>query len=295
MPIFIMKKLIILFSVFFIILSCSKTNKDSVIIGVINENYTRLPVDLAITAFDSSTKLKYVETYESYSAIAKDVRKGYIDMAILPYPEIFKLENRKSSDIEFLSPISRNSVKLIYFNNFAEEEILKSGKLGILENTSLEFLLDKKVNVKRYRNTLKLVADFYHHKLDGIFLFPDKVFKLYGPYKFSDIVEKDYPYFPNSGIVVNKKHYSEKKAEIDSLIFQTKKMVNYILDNPTLSYKISQKIYHYNMRITKKSLYTVSFANHFSQKDLNYFEIIISEMKKEKLLKKNFRNTFLLK
>ena len=208
MPFFIMKKILIII-IFGIILSCSKTNKDSLIIGVINENFTRLPIDLALTGFHSKSKLIYIETYNSYSKISKDVNNGSIDLAILPYPSIFKSLNKNQSNITFLMPISRNAIKLIYHNTFDEKEIFSTGKLGILKNSSLCYLLNNKDNVIEYKNTLKLIADFYHHKLDGIFIFPDKVFKLYGPYKISDVVEKDFPYFPNSGIVVNKKRYSE--------------------------------------------------------------------------------------
>ncbi len=292
-----MKKILILISVFFVIVSCSKTNKNSLIVGVIGENYTRLPIDLAIANFTSTTKMKYVETYDSYNKIAKDVSKGYIDLAIIPYPEILRLENTKKPKIKFLSPISRNSIKLIYYNDMNENQVINSGKLGILKNTSLSFLLSNKShkNIVEYKNTLKLIADFHHHKLDGIFLFPDKIFKLYGPYKISNFAEKDFPYFPNSGIVVNRKRYSEKKAEVDSLIFQTRNMIDYIQNNPISSYKISQELYHYNMKITKNSLYTVSFSQRFSQRDFNYFQKILFEMKKKGIIKQDFQLPFHLK
>ena len=132
-------KYLIVILISLLLLSCSSSQSDKLIIGLIKPSLNHLPLQYALENIEGDHTAYQIEYFHSGWETNEALVAGKIDLAIMPFTYIW-MDVSQDKKVKIISFFERESDGIIASKEFTSLAQLQNGKLGVLKSSTLEII-----------------------------------------------------------------------------------------------------------------------------------------------------------
>ena len=233
-----------------LLFSCSKTQPDMLIIGLIKPSLNHLPVQYALENIPGDYSAFQFEYFHSGWETNEALVAGRIDLAIMPFTYIW-VDVSQGKKVKIISFFERESDGIIASEQFSSLEQLNDARIGVLKNSTLEIIPEMVLNKKQlplpeiiyFRTPMDMAVSLRSGEVDALSFYVPSIFSFPDNYKVIEWFSTTFPLHTCCNLAATEKALKLKKLLIQEFMDLLQKSITQFRDNNEKVISTAQNYY----------------------------------------------------